>query len=158
MRTHWCNFILVSYTVFIFKKWFCHYFSIIRGVLGQKLTSPLLEKLTLYIADEERQRGREKDRGTFVMTDKKFFFSWNSFYIHFKTLKKHYTVINIMPPIMYYFKGFFYTCIFFLLLYFFWKVYTKIKNRFSENNYKTNLVFFYYITFEWSPEGDMIEK
>lgn len=59
-----------------------------RSWLGQKLTSPLLEKLTLYIADEERQRGREKDRGTFVMTDKKFFFSWNSFYIHFKTLKK----------------------------------------------------------------------
>lgn len=129
-----------------------------RSWLGQKLTSPLLEKLTLYIADEERQRGREKDRGTFVMTDKKIFFSWNSFYIHFKTLKKHYTVINIMPPIMYYFKALFYTCIFFLLLYFFWKVYTKIKNRFSENNYKTNLVFFYYITFEWSPEGDMIEK
>lgn len=45
-----------------------------RSWLGQKLTSPLLEKLTLYIADEERQRGREKDRGTFVMTDKKFFF------------------------------------------------------------------------------------
>lgn len=87
-----------------------------------------------------------------------FFFSWNSFYIHFKTLKKHYTVINIMPPIMYYFKGFFIHVYFFLLLYFFWKVYTKIKNRFSENNYKTNLVFFYYITFEWSPEGDMIEK
>lgn len=63
-----------------------------------------------------------------------------------------------MPPIMYYFKALFYTCIFFLLLYFFWKVYTKIKNRFSENNYKTNLVLFYYITFERSPEGDMIEK
>lgn len=63
-----------------------------------------------------------------------------------------------MPPIMYYFKGFFIHVYFFLLLYFFWKVYTKIKNRFSENNYKTNLVFFYYITFEWSPEGDMIEK
>lgn len=63
-----------------------------------------------------------------------------------------------MPPIMYYFKALFYTCIFFLLLYFFWKVYTKIKNRLSENNYKTNLVFFYYITFERSPEGDMIEK
>lgn len=92
-----------------------------RSWLGQKLTSPLLEKLTLYIADEERQRGREKDRGTFVMTDKKIFFSWNSFYIHFKTLKKHYTVINIMPPIMYYFKGLFYTCIFFSLVVFFLK-------------------------------------
>lgn len=34
----------------------------------------------------------------------------------------------------------------------------KLKNRFSENNYKTNLVFFYYITFERSPEGEMIEK
>lgn len=85
------------------------------------MTSPLLEKLTLYIADEERQRGREKDRVTFVMTDKKYFFSWNSFYIHFKTLKKHYTVINIMLPIMYYFKVFFYTCIFFSLVVFFLK-------------------------------------
>lgn len=82
------------------------------------MTSPLLEKLTLYIADEERQRGREKDRGTFVMTDKKFFFSWNSFYIHFKTLKKHYTVINIMPPIMYYFKFFLYMYIFSLVVFF----------------------------------------
>lgn len=90
-----------------------------RSWLGQKLTSPLLEKLTLYIADEERQRGREKDRGTFVMTNKKKNFSWNSFYIHFKTLKKYYTVINIMPPIMYYFKVFFIHVYFFLLLYFF---------------------------------------
>lgn len=63
-----------------------------------------------------------------------------------------------MPPIMYYFKGFFYTCIFFSLVVFFLKSLYEIKNRFSENNYKTNLVFFYYITFEWSPEGDMIEK
>lgn len=84
-----------------------------RSWLGQKLTSPLLEKLTLYIADEERQRGREKDRGTFVMTDKKKIFSLNSFYIHFKTLKKHYTVINIMPPIMYYFKVFFFIHVYF---------------------------------------------
>lgn len=83
------------------------------------MTSPLLEKLTLYIADEERQRIRGKDRGTFVMTDKNFFFSWNSFYIHFKTLKKHYTVINIMPPIMYYFKGFIlYMYIFSLVVFF----------------------------------------
>lgn len=45
-----------------------------RSWLGQKLTSPLLEKLTLYIADEERQRGREKDRGTFVMDRQEIFF------------------------------------------------------------------------------------
>lgn len=83
------------------------------------MTSPLLEKLTLYIADEERQRGREKDRGTFVMTDKKKKISWNSFYIHFKTFKKNYTVINIMPPIMYYFKGFIlYMYIFSLVVFF----------------------------------------
>lgn len=48
--------------------------------------------------------------------------------------------------------------IFSLVVFFLKSLYTKIKNRFSENNYKTNLVFFYYITFEWSPEGDMIEK
>lgn len=73
MRTHWCNFLLVSYTVFILKMilslLFCNSWR-----YWTKLTSPLLEKLTLYIADEERQREREIDRGTFVMTDKKLFF------------------------------------------------------------------------------------
>lgn len=85
------------------------------------MTSPLLEKLTLYIADEERQRGREKDRGTFVMTDKKKKILGTPFIYILRHLKKNYTVINIMPPIMYYFKGFFYTCIFFSLVVFFLK-------------------------------------
>lgn len=92
-----------------------------RSWLGQKLTSPLLEKLTLYIADEERQRGREKDRGTFVMTDKKKKFLGTPFIYILRHLKKNYTVINIMPPIMYYFKALFYTCIFFSLVVFFLK-------------------------------------
>lgn len=46
----------------------------------------------------------------------------------------------------------------FSLVVFFWKVYTKIKNRFSENNEKKILYSFITSRLNVAPEGDMIKK